>query len=90
MSLSLSLTHISDVVDGGSRQLIRVGDRVKVKASVSVPRYKWGSVSHTSIGTVTSISANGRDAAIDFPQHAHWTGLLSELDLVPTMHNNVP
>ena len=33
---------------------IKVGDRVRVKRSVTSPRYKWGSVNHQSIGTVTS------------------------------------
>jgi E3 ubiquitin-protein ligase HERC2 len=44
-----------------------VGDRVRVKSSVTTPKYKWGSVNHNSIGVVTSISANGRDVTVDFP-----------------------
>ena len=36
---------------------IKVGDRVKVKASVKNPKYKWGSVNHNSIGVVTSESS---------------------------------
>lgn len=31
---------------------VRVGDRVRVKASVATPKYKWGSVTHLSVGTV--------------------------------------
>jgi len=76
-------------VDFGPRRIIRVGDRVRVRLSVSLPRYKWGSVTHHSIGTVSSIAPNGRDAIIDFPSHAHWTGLLSELEVVPTTHTNI-
>ena len=49
------------LVDSG--QTIRVGDRVRVKASVKTPRYKWGSITHRSVGTVTSISPNGKDVA---------------------------
>lgn len=32
---------------------IRVGDRVRVKPSVTTPKYKWGSVTHRSVGVVT-------------------------------------
>ena len=30
-----------------------MGDRVRVKASVSEPHHEWGSVSHESVGKVT-------------------------------------
>ena len=33
-------------------QTIKVGDRVRVKPSVTTPKYKWGSVDHKSIGVV--------------------------------------
>ena len=32
---------------------IKVLDKVRVKQSVATPTYKWGSVTHGSIGTVT-------------------------------------
>lgn len=35
---------------------IKVGDKVRVKPSVTMPTYKWGSVNHRSIGTVTGLS----------------------------------
>ena len=35
---------------------VRVGDRVRVKPSVATPKYKWGSVTHRSIGVVIGIS----------------------------------
>lgn len=31
---------------------IHVGDRVRVKSSVATPKYKWGSVTHRSVGVV--------------------------------------
>jgi hypothetical protein len=49
----------------------QVGDRVRVKGSVTTPKYKWGSVNHNSIGVVTSISANGRDVTVDFPMQGN-------------------
>ena len=60
-----------------------------MKSSVSTPRYKWGSVNHASVGTVTSISDNWRDIVVDFPQQKHWTGILEEMELVPSVHPDV-
>ena len=54
----------------------QVGDRVRVKPSVAVPKYKWGSVSHGSVGTVAQIAPNGRDVTVDFPQQNNWTGTI--------------
>ena len=68
---------------------IKVGDRVRVKPTVTTPKYKWGTVSHASVGVVVNISGNGRDVAVDFPQQNNWTGLLAEMELVPTYHPNV-
>ena len=62
---------------------------MRVKKSVNVPRYKWGSVTHASVGTVTNFSANGKDVTVDFPQQSHWTGLVCEMELVPYPHNGV-
>ncbi|XP_037077204.1 E3 ubiquitin-protein ligase HERC2-like [Pollicipes pollicipes] len=68
---------------------VRVGDRVRVRPAVHTPKYKWGSVTHRSIGIVTGISSNGRDVTIDFPQQGNWTGLLTEIEPVPTSHPGV-
>jgi E3 ubiquitin-protein ligase HERC2 len=40
---------------------IGVGDRVRVKAQIATPKYKWGSVTHRSVGVVI-----GRRFEIDF------------------------
>ncbi|CAH2068345.1 unnamed protein product, partial [Iphiclides podalirius] len=58
------------------------GDRVRVRAAVTQPRYKWGCIDHTCVGTVTGISSNGRDLTVDFPQQPGWTGQVSEMELV--------
>jgi len=68
------------------RELIKVGDRVRVKPSVTTPKYKWGSVNHASVGTVVSISPNGKDVKVDFPQQTNWTGLITEMEVVPATH----
>lgn len=31
---------------------IKIGDKVRVKSSVTTPKYKWGSVTHRSVGIV--------------------------------------
>lgn len=71
------------------RELIKVGDRVRVKASVTTPKYKWGSVNHGSVGTVVSISPNGKDVKVDFPQQTNWTGLIAEMEVVPATHPRI-
>nr|XP_057930110.1 E3 ubiquitin-protein ligase HERC2 isoform X4 [Doryrhamphus excisus] len=68
---------------------IKIGDKVRVKPSVTTPKYKWGSVTHRSVGVVKAFSANGKDVIVDFPQQSHWTGLLSEMELVPSVHPGV-
>lgn len=38
---------------------------------------------------LVAFSANGKDVIVDFPQQSHWTGLLSEMELVPSVHPGV-
>ncbi|XP_015606913.1 E3 ubiquitin-protein ligase HERC2 isoform X2 [Cephus cinctus] len=68
---------------------LKVGDKVRVKPSVSVPKYKWGSVNHHSIGVVTAIINNGKDICVDFPQQRSWTGCTAEMERVPSCHHAV-
>ncbi|XP_052829652.1 E3 ubiquitin-protein ligase HERC2 isoform X3 [Octopus bimaculoides] len=85
--IHIELLGFTDVPS--SCQTIKVGDRVRVKPSVSLPMYKWGSVTHRSVGVVTAIHANGRDISIDYPQQAHWTGVIEEMELVPSTHPGI-
>ena len=62
---------------------------MRVKPHVTTPKYKWGSVTHRRVGLVSSISPNGRDLTVDFPTQCNWTGLLAELELVPSFHLSV-
>ncbi|XP_025832237.1 E3 ubiquitin-protein ligase HERC2 [Agrilus planipennis] len=68
---------------------IKVGDKVRVKSSISTPRYKWGFVNHESVGIVRSIATNGHDITVDFPKQSNWTGLMSEMEVVPSSHEGV-
>lgn len=38
---------------------------------------------------ISGISSNWRDVIVDFPQQPNWTGLLSEMELVPSTHPSV-
>lgn len=69
--------------------VIKVGDKVRVKSNVTTPRYKWGYVTHDSVGIVTAISPNGHDLTVDFPKQQNWTGLLTEMEIVPSCHDGV-
>ncbi|XP_044756400.1 E3 ubiquitin-protein ligase HERC2 [Coccinella septempunctata] len=68
---------------------VKVGDKVRVKSTVTTPRYKWGCVTHDSVGVVTAISPNGHDLTVDFPKQPNWTGLISEMEIVPSCHDGV-
>uniref|UniRef100_A0A8C4NCA0 Uncharacterized protein n=1 Tax=Eptatretus burgeri TaxID=7764 RepID=A0A8C4NCA0_EPTBU len=86
-------THVTFSTTGYPPQTsyshIKIGDKVRVKAAVVTPKYKWGSVNHRSVGVVKAFSANGKDIIVDFQQQSHWTGLLSEMELLPCSHPTV-
>ena len=79
-----------------STTVIRIGDRVRVRPSVTTPKYKWGSVTHRSIGVVISNPRyhfilhkskgvlvgieRNGDVTVNFPEQNRWTGLLSEIE----------
>merc|ERR1719473_748141 len=59
---------------------IAVGCSVRVRASVSSPRYDWGSVSHASVGKVMRIDADG-DVIINWGGVSHSSvGKVSRVD----------
>ncbi|XP_017581199.1 E3 ubiquitin-protein ligase KEG-like [Pygocentrus nattereri] len=66
-------------------EIFRVGDRVRVKASVSTPKYKWGGASHNSVGVVSEI--DGESLTVHFPEHASWKGIVSEMELLPSAYS---
>ncbi|XP_066533400.1 uncharacterized protein [Hoplias malabaricus] len=65
-----------------SAEHFRIGDRVRVKASVSTPKFQWGEASHISVGVVTVL--NGEKMTVDFPEHKSWKGIVSEMELLPS------
>lgn len=72
---------------GVADNTIVVGSHVRIKANVSAPRYKWGSILRGSVGVVTAINDSG-DVTVDFPQQFSWTGQLSEMELVSNFQVN--
>ena len=54
---------------------------MRVRASISKPRYDWGYVDHTSIGPVHSLE-DPDEVIVDFPEQHGWRGLISELEVV--------
>lgn len=43
---------------------IKIGDKVRVKPTVTTPKYKWGSVTHRSVGVV-----KGETVSASLPSH---------------------
>ncbi|XP_062391017.1 E3 ubiquitin/ISG15 ligase TRIM25-like [Sardina pilchardus] len=58
----------------------RVGDRVRVKASVRTPQWGWRNVTHSSVGVITDISV--WCIVVKFPECTSWGAPASELELV--------
>lgn len=46
------LLTVSGFPPQSSPSHIKIGDKVRVKQSVTTPKYKWGSVTHRSVGAV--------------------------------------
>ena len=41
---------------------------------------------YTLLISSAGFTANGKDVMVNFPQQAHWTGLVSEMELVLSTH----
>ena len=65
-----------------SRREIEIGDSVKVRESVTTPRYKWGSVTHGSIGSVVALLDDL--VYVNFQAQSRWAGLRKELEIIPS------
>ncbi|XP_042633668.1 E3 ubiquitin/ISG15 ligase TRIM25 isoform X2 [Cyprinus carpio] len=61
---------------------IKVGDKVRVKPSVITPKHNWGrNVTHKSVGVVKDIKSDD-SVVVDFPGHANWKGIITEMEKV--------
>ncbi|ROI33831.1 E3 ubiquitin/ISG15 ligase TRIM25 [Anabarilius grahami] len=68
----------SDLLTKNASIDIKVGDRVRIKPSITTPKHNWGrNVTHKSV------DIKGDDSlVVDFPGHANWKGILSEMERV--------
>ncbi|KAA0163185.1 hypothetical protein FNF28_04410 [Cafeteria roenbergensis] len=72
-----------ELVSGGAGAF-SIGARVRVKPSVSSPKYGWGSVSAGDVGTVKSVESDSR-MRVDFPgKNSNWLADPSEMELAPS------
>jgi hypothetical protein len=60
----------------------KVGDKVRVKASVGEPAFDWGQVSPGDVGTVRTIDTKDSDMIVDFPSQRGWMAESQEMELV--------
>ena len=72
-----------------SPRLLEPGDRVRVRHSVRVPRFGWGSVDHDSVGTLLSVTHSRHPqpdrvtATVRFPGYVGtWNAAVEELEYV--------
>lgn len=62
---------------------LAVGDRVRVRASVTEPRHGWGPVTSTSVGVISDINLASSSCTVNFPEHSTWTGAIDEMERLP-------
>jgi DNA-binding beta-propeller fold protein YncE len=75
------LLGIQELLDHSQERTgkMEVGDHVRVKHSVTSPKFGWGdNVSHASLGVLKRIV--GETGHVDFPKHSGWSCLLTEIE----------
>ncbi|EDV24531.1 uncharacterized protein TRIADDRAFT_56425 [Trichoplax adhaerens] len=85
--IQFELTPIE--ITGSNDMEINVGDYVRVKQTVQTPKFKWGSVTHESIGKVLAITNNGKEVKVDFPEQSGWNGALDEVEKILSRHPSI-
>ncbi|ACF14727.1 PEGA domain protein [Chloroherpeton thalassium ATCC 35110] len=64
-------------------QSFQVGDKVRVKRSISTPKRKWGEVKHGDVGIVKEVGLTGDyDMLVDFPSQNGWQAVSDEMERV--------
>ena len=59
--------------------IFKVGDRVRVKPSVTRPTYSWGEINSFSVGIVKEVKDDD-DIIVDFPEQKEWTGIIYQME----------
>ncbi|KAJ8985747.1 hypothetical protein NQ317_014400 [Molorchus minor] len=65
---------------------IKIGDKVRVKSTIATPSVQMGLCDSRQC---RAISPNGHDLTVDFTKQQNWTGLISEMEIVPSCHEGV-
>lgn len=68
-------------------RVVKTGDQIKIKPSVTEPINGWGDVTHDSVGIVKGV--NNGTVTVDFPQFIGWEGLLSEIMVIESVGTEV-
>ena len=58
---------------------LHIGDSVRVRATISEPLFKWGGVTHSSVGVVTRLDDDG-DIIVRFSEDDSWRGRQVEME----------
>ena len=61
---------------------IRVGAYIRVKPSVTTPKFAWGRIHPGDIGTVTAVERSKELVTVDFPRQKNWVGYINEMEVV--------
>ncbi|XP_051500622.1 E3 ubiquitin/ISG15 ligase TRIM25-like [Myxocyprinus asiaticus] len=75
----MELAH-SDETGSSTLDCLEIGNRVRVRSSVTNPKHGWGEVTHSCIGVIKQIQ--GEYLTVDFPEQIGWIGIISEMELV--------
>lgn len=58
----------------------KLGDKVRVKSSVSDPEHAWGDVSPGEVGIVRQVGYSS--LVVDFPSQRSWNAVAAEMEVV--------
>ncbi|KAJ9473694.1 hypothetical protein DIPPA_17079 [Diplonema papillatum] len=61
---------------------IRVGAYIRVKPSVTTPKFAWGRVTPGDVGMVTEMERRRELVKVDFPKQRNWMGYIHEMEIV--------
>jgi hypothetical protein len=50
---------------------------------------EWWSCALLSCTYISDIRSNGKDVSVDFPHQSNWTGLITEMEVVPCCHQGI-
>ena len=78
---ALGQLDIAAPLVAAQQEALKVGDRVRVRADVGSPAFGWGSVTHASVGFISSVS--GDRTTIDYPSNSAWNGSVPEMERIP-------